>query len=107
MADPLDREEARQRFRGVSSGHYVPRRDITLDDAKARFREVDAGLDIAPTLHHLERGEWQPALLSIAGWLGTDFARGYLAPLLSRSLPLIFSLFGLLRGLARKKPESA
>ncbi|WJW74257.1 hypothetical protein QVG61_06925 [Thiohalobacter sp. IOR34] len=98
---PLNREQARARFRATLEGRHVPRRDLGLDEAKARLRAVDEDLDIGPVLAYLSQGRRREALLALAAWLGTDSGRAFVAPLLMRLLPLGYRLLGMLRGAGR------
>ena len=97
MADPLSREEARRQFQAVTHGRAPRRADLSLAEAKARLRDVDAGLDIGPALRFATRGEWKPALLSLAGWSATAEGRAWLAPLLLRGLEAFYLVLGLVQ----------
>jgi hypothetical protein len=97
MADTLNREEAREQFRAVSRGRSQRHTDLNLVEAKARLREVDADLDLGPTLRFASRGQWRPALLSMVAWSATGSGRAYLAPLLLQGLEFFYMVLGSLK----------
>ena len=78
-------------------GRHTPRRRLSVAQAKARLREVDAGLDIGPVLSAVTRGQWRSAVLSLLAWFNTDAGRAFIAPLMLKLLPLAIGLLDLLR----------
>ncbi|RMG38748.1 MAG: hypothetical protein D6720_00695 [Gammaproteobacteria bacterium] len=99
--DALTPEEARARLRALSQGRRVPRRDLSLEEAKARLRETDADLDIGPFLHFASEGRWREAGLSLALWAVSEDGRYFFSPLLLSALSLVD---GVLQAL-RKRPQ--
>jgi hypothetical protein len=95
--EPLSSEEARRRFRATLEGQRTPRRNLSVVQAKARFRKVDAELDIGPVLDAVARGQWRSAVISLVFWFNTDAGRAFIAPLMLKLLPLTISLFGRMR----------
>ncbi len=82
MADPLNPDEARQRFLAVTQGRRPADPTLDIATAKARLRQADPGLDIGPALRLLGEGRWRPALLSLMPWLLGESGRAWFAPLL-------------------------
>lgn len=101
MADPLTPAEARRRFDQVTRGRHVAPPELTLAGAKARLREVDAGLDIGPALRWAGRGRWGAAAVSLLPWLVSPSGRAYLAPLVLRAAGAMYLAIGFLRGLRK------
>jgi len=107
VADPLTPGEARRRFRAVTRGRHVPPAGLTVAAAKARLREVDAGLDIGPALQLAGRGRWGAAAVSLLPWLLSPAGRAWLAPLVLRAAAATYFLLGLLRRKAGAAGEEA
>lgn len=105
--ESLSREAARQRFRATLNGQRSPRRKLSVAQAKARFRRVDAELDIGPVLDAVARGQWRSAVVSLVFWFNTDAGRTFIAPLMLKLLPLMISLPGLLRHRKRRAQPAA
>jgi len=82
MADPLNPDEARQRFRAVTQGRRPTNPALDIATAKARLRQADPGIDIGPALRLLGEGRWQQAMLSVVPWLLSETGRTWLAPAL-------------------------
>lgn len=95
--ESLSSEEARRRFRATLNGQRTPRRNLSVAQAKARFRKVDAELDIGPVLDAVARGQWRSAVISLVVWFNTDAGRAFIAPLMLKLLPMMISLLGLMR----------
>lgn len=110
MAEPLTPEQAREQFRKVSAGRRV-RQSLSIDEAKARLREVDAELEISPAIDYLNRREWRNALFYLIYWTSTPNGRAALAPVLLRLIPIVSLVLGLLHRLfvhkSDQKPEAA
>lgn len=95
MAEPLTPEQAREQFRRVTRGQRV-RQSLSVEEAKARLREVDAELEISPAVDYLNRREWRNALLYLVYWVSTPTGRAALAPVLLRLVSIAGLALGLL-----------
>lgn len=97
----MNRKQARENFSNVASGKRL-KTSVELDEAKARLRRVDEGLDISTSLHYLGKGDLKSSLFALAPVAITQIKQeNLLMPLLARALPLVNQLIS-----ARKKAGS-
>jgi hypothetical protein len=100
MAETLSPEQARARFRAVARGRYVDH-GLDVEEAKARLRESDPGVDIAPLLGAMEHGDYRMAFAGLVPWLWSSEARRFLQPVFERGLLLAFRGLGMAHGIIR------
>jgi hypothetical protein len=107
MAEPLTPEQAREQFRKVTHGQRI-RQSLSIEEAKARLREVDAELEISPAIDYLNRRQWRNALLYLVYWTSTPTGRAALAPVLLRLLSIASLLLGLVHRIfvSKSRPQS-
>jgi hypothetical protein len=107
MAEPLTPEQAREQFRKVTRGRRI-RQSLSIEEAKARLREVDTELEISPAIDYLNRREWRNALLYLVYWTSTPTGRAALAPVLLRLVSIVSLALGLVHRLlaARTGPQT-
>lgn len=98
MAHTLTPEQARKQFEAVSHGKRPANRQVSVEQAKARLREVDAGLDLGPALRLAAEGNWKGAAVSFLPWLVSGSGREYFAPVLLKLAELSFVALAFLRG---------
>ncbi len=85
-------DEARKRFEALSHGRYVPRR-IGVEEAKARLRDCDPGIDIAPLLRADSAEELERALLLVTVEAADKERAAYFSPLLAEAAAGLFALW--------------
>jgi hypothetical protein len=102
--------EARERFRSAAGKEDGLSADITLDEAKQKFRNAATELDHTLGLHEQEYGAWSAALIGIAMLLGAARSRSWLVPLFSglasfggKALDTVLALF--VKKSEEKKPR--
>jgi hypothetical protein len=60
-----DLEHARERFRAISEGQYVPK-EMSVDEAKKQLHAADPGIDISGFLKAVHQNDLQKAATSIS-----------------------------------------
>ncbi len=78
----MDSQEARENLNILLHGG-VKKRQLSLREAKEMLRANDPGLNIRPSLQHLNRRETSQALLSITTELIAATSVPYLQPLIN------------------------
>ena len=78
----MDSQEARENFNTLLHGS-VKKRQLSLREAKDMLRANDPGLNIRPSLQHINRGETSKALLTITTELIGATSVPYLQPIIS------------------------
>ncbi len=78
-------QEARRRFEKIARGEYVPK-PMSVEEAKARLREADPGLDLSDVIAALDEGDLQRAGLALFRQSVAPQAIAYFAPLLAEAM---------------------
>ena len=76
-----DRTEAKKRFDAIMKGRYVPK-PVSLEEAKARVRATDPGIDISELLQALNEGDLRRAGTSVFRQALAPEAVAYFTPLI-------------------------
>lgn len=97
--------EARERLRSAAGSGSGISSDITLDDAKKRFRETAAELDNKMGLNSQNFGHWAAALFFATTLLGAGKSRFRLAPLMTSVMSFGEKAFDKILGMFAHKPE--
>ncbi|BDY13321.1 hypothetical protein [Hydrogenimonas cancrithermarum] len=74
-------EEARRRFDAIAKGRYAPR-TLSLEEAKARLRETDPGIDVSDLLAALDEGDLKRAGTSLVWQVIAPETIAYFTPLI-------------------------
>ncbi|WP_353661332.1 hypothetical protein [Hydrogenimonas sp. SS33] len=90
---------ARRRFEKIAKGEYVPR-EISPEEAKARLRAADPGIDLAEAIRALNEGDLKKAGLSLLYQSLAPETVAFFAPLLAQGLQAAFTALN-----AEEKPR--
>ena len=75
------RAEARRRFDAIVKGRYAPK-TLSLEEAKARVRETDPGIDMSELLRALNEGDLKRAGSSLLWQTVAPETIAYFTPLI-------------------------
>jgi hypothetical protein len=86
----MDRNQARKNIQKMLQG-APPRRTPSLEEAKARLRAADPGIDISRPLKLVNRGETGQAAAGLLAETVTAITLPYIHPVLSSLLTTLLS----------------
>ncbi len=84
-------KSARARFQAIARGRYVPGH-LSVEEAKARLRRADPGLDFSHIFQALDEGDLRRAGSSLAVEVAASRAFAYFYPLMVDAVQLVLDL---------------
>ena len=88
MAKPISVDKARENLRKSAKQVSSLRKEVSLEDAKLRLRDLDDELDLPPLVPYIDKGRWKDAAVVGATWSVSEIGIKMLSSLLRKAVLL-------------------